>query len=79
MSDTAERKVNMTQEEFLQQCTSCGGNWGAMLLTGIKAVFPEYYEAVRDHYNSMDFSGGGVGPFSYLCDWLTEHGVRPVD
>lgn len=45
MSDTAERKVDMTQEEFLQKCTACGGDWGAMLLTGIKAVFPEYYDS----------------------------------
>lgn len=46
-----------------------------MLLTGIKSVFPEEYEEVKDHYNSMDFSGGGVKPFCYLCDWLADHGV----
>lgn len=79
MNETTERKVSMLQEEFLQHCTACGGNWGAMLLTGIKDVFPEYYEAVQDHYNNMDFSDGGIRPFSYLCDWLEEHGVYSVD
>lgn len=79
MNDTTERKVSMSQEEFLRHCTACGGNWGAMLLTGIKDVFPEYYEAVSDYYNNMDFSGGGIKSFVYLCDWLEEHGVYPVD
>ena len=65
----------MTMNEFMQNCSACGGNWGAMLLTGIKRVFPEYYAEVEAHYNSMDFSGGGVKPFCYLCDWLEEHDV----
>ena len=65
----------MPMAEFMNHCTACGGNWGAMLLTGIKEVFPEEYEEVREHYNSMDFSHGGVKPFCYLCDWLAEHGV----
>ena len=46
----------MRFEEFLNNCTACGGNWGAMLLTGIKKVFPEHYDEVSNHYNSMDFS-----------------------
>ena len=50
------RLYSMSMEEFLLNCTACGGNWGAMLLTGIKRVFPEYYTEVEEHYNSMDFS-----------------------
>ena len=69
------RLYSMSMEEFLSNCTACGGNWGAMLLTGIKRVFPEYYIEVEEHYNSMDFSSGGIKPFAYLCDWLEEHGV----
>lgn len=53
----------MTMNEFIQNCSACGGNWGAMLLTGIKRVFPEHYSEVEEHYNSMDFSGGGIKPF----------------
>lgn len=65
----------MTFDEFLNHCLACGGNLGAMLLTGIKALFPEDFEAVNEHYNSMDFSHGGIEPFGYLCDWLTAHGI----
>ena len=46
-----------------------------MLLTGIKSVFPDGYDAVREQYNSMDFSDGGVRAFSFLCEWVTAHGV----
>ena len=38
----------MTFTEFLNKCTACGGNWTAMLLTGIKACFPEYYATMPD-------------------------------
>lgn len=65
----------MKLREFLNNCTACGGNWGAMLLTGIKCVFPEQYEEVEKHYNSMNFSDGGVKAFVYLYDWLEKHGV----
>ena len=65
----------MKMLEFMQNCTACGGNWGAMLLTGIKRVFPDKYAEVEAHYNSMDFSHGGIKPFAYLCDWLTENGI----
>lgn len=36
----------MSGDEFLSHCTACGGNWGGMLLTGIKALYPEVYEAI---------------------------------
>ena len=38
----------MTFTEFLSHCTACGGNWTAMLLTGIKKCFPEYYNKMED-------------------------------
>ena len=65
----------MSMAEFMNHCTACSGNWGAMLLTGIEQVFPEEYEEVKEHYNSMDFSHGGVQAFWYLCDWLDQHGI----
>ena len=65
----------MKISEFMQNCTACGGNWGAMLLSGIKRVFPDKYKKVEEHYNSMDFSHGGIKPFVYLCDWLNENGI----
>ena len=38
----------MTFKEFLGHCTAQGGNWTKMLMTGIKEVFPEYWEAMPD-------------------------------
>lgn len=29
-----------------QECVACGGDWGAMLLSGIQATFPEVYDAI---------------------------------
>lgn len=36
----------MDGDEFLSHCTACGGNWGGMLLSGIKHYYPEVYEAI---------------------------------
>jgi hypothetical protein len=58
----------MKMSEFMKNCTAYGGNWGAMLLTGIAKVFPDKYKEVEEHYNSMNFSHGGIKPFVYLCD-----------
>ena len=39
----------MTNKEFLTHCTACGGNWVGMLLTGIKKLYPEVYDAVPEN------------------------------
>ena len=36
----------MTMKEFLQSCIACGGNWGGMLLSGIKRLFPMVWDAI---------------------------------
>lgn len=33
---------------FLNHCTTCGGNWGGMLLTGLKKLYPTVWEAIPD-------------------------------
>ena len=39
-----------TFAEFLKhECTTCGGDWGKWVLSGIKLVFPEVWEAVPDN------------------------------
>lgn len=43
----------MTVKEFLDHCFCCGGDWGAMLLTGIKALYPEVYDAIPDKMGSL--------------------------
>lgn len=75
IKEARKNSLDMTFNEFLNNCTACGGNWGAMLLTGIKKLFPDGYEKVNEHYSSMDFSHGGVEPFLYLVEWLQEHGI----
>lgn len=47
----------MTNDEFLSHCIACGGDWGAMLLTGIKALYPEVYDAIPDD----------MGHFAFRC------------
>ena len=44
----------MKYQEFLQNCTPCGGNWSAMLFTGIKAVAPELWEELPDRSFEFD-------------------------
>lgn len=42
----------MTYSEFLSHCFACGGDWGAMLLTGIKALYPAVYDVIPDKMGS---------------------------
>lgn len=43
-----QKTVPMTKSEFLSHCHSCGGNWAAMHLSGINALYPEVYQAIPD-------------------------------
>ena len=67
--------VKMSIREFIHQCEACGGNGQAMILTGIKKVFPDDYEAVRNKYNSITFYEGKVKASEFLHNWITAHGV----
>lgn len=40
---------SMSFKEFLQFCTACGGNWGGMLLSGLKRIHPTVWEAIPDN------------------------------
>lgn len=46
----------MTFEEFLTNCVGHGGNWAAMLISGIKRVLPEVYATMDDNksYNTFE-------------------------
>ena len=62
----------MSGDEFMSHCTACGGNWGGMFLTGIRALYPGVYEAIPEQMGKnaffvicavldllqVDFSGG---------------------
>lgn len=58
---------NGASKEFLQHCTACGGNWGGMLLTGIKELYPEVWSAIPDDM--------GVFAWAALCSALILCGV----
>lgn len=58
---------SMPMKEFLKHCTACGGDWGQMLLTGIRALSKEVYDAIP---NDM-----GVQPFITLCQVLILMGI----
>lgn len=56
--DTAPK----TLDSFWKHCTACGGNWGGMILTGIKELYPELWKMIPDNM--------GVFAFSVLCEVL---------
>lgn len=58
---------NGDSKAFLDYCYCCGGDWGAMLLTGIKKLYPEVWDAIP---NNM-----GVFAFVDLCNVLILCGV----
>lgn len=49
------RKEVMSNKAFLDNCTACGGDWGAMLLTGIKRLFPQVWEAIPNEMGMYAF------------------------
>lgn len=36
----------ISMKEFMEWCTACGGNWGGMLLSGVKKLYPKVWEAI---------------------------------
>jgi len=34
--------------EFLDHCVCCGGDWGAMFLSGLEEIYPCVYAAIPD-------------------------------
>lgn len=50
-------KKEMTFRDFLSHCTACGGNWGGMLLTGIKRLFPTVWDAIPNEMGIFAFEG----------------------
>lgn len=64
--ESQERKP-MTTDEFMSHCVACGGDWGAMLLTGIKKLWPAVYDAIPAKM--------GRHAFFALCEVLNLLGV----
>ena len=47
----------MTMSSFLGDCHTYGGDWGAMLLSGVEALYPEVYDAIPED----------MGHFAWRC------------
>ena len=47
--------LHITLKEFMNNCTAMGGNWGGMLLSGIKRLRPEVWEAIPDNMGNRGF------------------------
>lgn len=62
-----ENKKNMSMEEFMTYCSACGGNWGGMLLTGVKRLYPKVYEAIPEDM--------GIFAWNAICYTLLLLGV----
>lgn len=52
---------------FLEHCTACGGNWGGMLLTGIRELYPKVWDAIPDDM--------GTQAWGCICSTLILCGV----
>ena len=61
-------KTYMPLNDYLRDhCYACGGNWGGMLLTGVKKLYPEVWDAIPDDM--------GIFAFTVICNLLTLLGI----
>ena len=51
-----QERFNGTINEFITHCTTCGGNWNGMLLSGIHKIYPEVWEAIPEHLGKYGFA-----------------------
>ena len=62
------KPFNNTSLPFIKEhCIACGGNWGGMLLSGIKALYPDVWQAIPDDM--------GVQAFAAICAVLILCGI----
>lgn len=67
----AIKPQRMSYEEFLSHCTACGGDWGAMLLSGIKELYPIIWELIPDNM--------GANAFAVICNVQRLLNIRTED
>lgn len=58
---------NNGSKAFLDYCTAFGGNWGGMLLSGIRELYPEVWDAIPEDM--------GVFAWACICSVLILCGV----
>ena len=64
-----QKKFNGYFNEFLDYCTQNGGDWGGMVLTGIRELYPDVWDAIPERMGR-----GGIA-FMCLCYVLVLCGV----
>lgn len=42
-------RKEISLDDFLSKCSACGGDWVAMLFSGMKRVYPEVYEIIPEN------------------------------
>ena len=62
------KKFDGDMKAWLKFCTTCGGNWGGMLLSGVRDLYPEVWEVIPEDM--------GVFAFASICNLLILLGVR---
>ena len=62
---------NNGSKAFLEHCTACGGNWGGMLLSGIRKLYPEVWDAIPGVL--------GAYAFNNICSVLILCGVDTTE
>ena len=60
--------LNKSSTPYVNEyCTACGGNWGGMLLSGIKVLYPDVWWAIPEDM--------GVQAFAAICAVLILCGI----
>lgn len=62
-----EAPYNKPFSDFINHCTTCGGDWGGMLLSGVRALYPKVYDTIPDKM--------GVHAWGCICSTLVLLGI----
>ena len=74
IAECSKVNFNGNCSEFLSHCAAQGGNWGGMLLTGIKELFPTVYAVLPEKLGR-----NGLEAFSNLVTVLNLCGVNTAE
>ena len=68
------KTLNVTpqpMDNFLNHCTTCGGDWGDLLLSGLKELYPTIWELIPENM--------GIFGFAALCEIINLLGYFKED
>jgi len=75
MKAAAFSLMQQLREEFIKNdCRACGGNWTAMVLSGIEKRWPEYYDSMPDkRYNFPEVVK--ISDNKLIAEYLLQHPI----